>query len=69
MVGFHNPQHDLPRYLDAMYGAGFEEVRYDDAATEDDGRLWRSVPNRRWWAANAADMHTASEVVLFHRPR
>lgn len=67
MVGFHDPAHDLPRYLKAMGEAGFGEIRFATAATADDGRLWRQVPNRRWWAVNAGNMHTAVEVVLFHR--
>lgn len=66
MVGFHDPATDLPRYLDAMDRAGLAEVRLDELATADDGRLWRRVPNRRWWATNAPDYHTASEVVLLH---
>jgi hypothetical protein len=67
IVGFHNPSKDLPRYLAAMEAAGFTEMQFPDVATADDGRLWRQVPNRRWWAVNAAEMHTAVEVVLFHR--
>jgi len=66
MVGFHDPATDLPRYLAAMHGAGFEEVRIPTLATNPDGRLWRSVPNRRWWATNAPEYRTAAEVVLVH---
>jgi hypothetical protein len=66
MVGFHDPATDLPRYLLAMEQAGFTEVRLPELANAEDGRLWRSVPNRRWWAANAAGMQTSAEVVLVH---
>lgn len=67
MVGFHDPAKDLPRYLAAMNAAGFAEARLPEIATADDGRLWRRVPNRRWWATNASEIQTASEVVLLHQ--
>ena len=71
IVGFNRPTQHLPRFLDAMRAAGFEEVLYDELATRKDGRLWRSVPGRRWWAEagrlKAAVPHTSSEVVLIHR--
>ena len=54
-----------------MNRAGFSEVIFDQLATADDGRLWRDVPGRRWWA-KAGDrsevvQHTAREVVLIHK--
>lgn len=71
MVGFHEAQRDLPPYLNAMRSAGFEEVKFDETATDSDGRLWRDVPGRRWWVTAKAQAgtaaHTAREVVLFHR--
>ena len=71
VVGFSDINDQLPRYLDTMTRAGFVERILDGAATDDDGRLWRDVPGRRWWA-RAGDrgdvvQHTAREVVLFHR--
>ncbi len=73
LVGFNNPDDQLPRYLGAMNEAGFEEVALRELATADDGRLWRSVPSRRWWAEAQSRRtvvpHTAREVVLFHQPR
>jgi len=72
VVGFNDVDDQLGRYLAAMKRAGFTEVKFDDLATAEDGRLWRDVPGRRWWAhagdrANIAP-HTAREVVLVHRP-
>jgi hypothetical protein len=71
IVGFHDPQRDLPRYLETLAAQGFSEVRLLALATREDGRLWRDVPNRRWWAqapARAAIApHTAQEIVLIHR--
>jgi hypothetical protein len=71
IVGFHDPERDLPRYLEALAAQGFSEVRLQALATRDDGRLWREVPNRRWWAQAQARVaiapHTAQEIVLVHR--
>jgi len=67
VVGFSNPRAQLPLYLDTMRVAGFEESVIAGCATEDDGRLWRSVPGRRWWTRSNGK-ETAREVVLFHRP-
>jgi hypothetical protein len=71
IVGFNEPARQLPRFLDAMKAAGFDEVRFEELATRKDGRLWRTVPGRRWWAEAGrlkhAVPHTASEVVLIHR--
>ena len=66
MVGFHDPQKDLPRYLQAMENAGFSEAAIPDLETHD-GRLWRSVPNRRWWVQDGTKgVNTSQEVVLVH---
>lgn len=71
VVGFNLVEDQLSRYLVAMQNAGFAEVKFAVLATASDGRLWRAVPGRRWWA-HAGDRsevatHTAHEVVLIHR--
>lgn len=71
VVGFNDVGDQLSRYLAAMGKAGFSEYAFSDLATCDDGRLWREVPGRRWWA-RAGDrsevvQHTAREVVLIHK--
>jgi hypothetical protein len=67
MVGFHNPEIDLPRYLLTMKHAGFSELMIPEIAN-DSGRLWREVPNRRWWVQDGSKgVHTAKEVVLVHK--
>lgn len=72
VVGFNDVGDQLARYLVAMERAGFTEVKFNQLATTEDGRLWRDVPGRRWWAhvGGRADIapHTAREVVLVHRP-
>lgn len=69
MVGFHNPAKDLPRYLATMRRAGFEETKLADLGSDSrDGRLWRGVPNRRWWVQDGSKgVHTAQEVLLVHK--
>lgn len=71
MVGFSQPEVQLHRYLAAMTEAGFCEREVDTLATDEDGRLWRAVPGRRWWTEATANKqtapHTSREVVLFHQ--
>jgi hypothetical protein len=70
VVGFNGGPDQLHRYLAAMETAGFKEKLYPHLATGDDGRLWRDVPNRRWWnearVKNGMNLHTSREVVLIH---
>jgi hypothetical protein len=67
VVAFAEPHWQLPRYLEAAETAGLIEVRLPVLAGERDGRLWRSVPNRRWHADQIGETHGSQEVVLFHR--
>ncbi len=71
MVGFNDGRDQLLRYLSTMNEAGFEELKYPALSTTRDGRLWRSVPGRRWWTTTSSMQgiatHTAREVLLIHR--
>jgi hypothetical protein len=71
VVGFNDVDDQLQRYLSTMNRAGFCEIVFDQLATGDDGRLWRDVPGRRWWAraGDRSDVvqHTAREVILVHK--
>lgn len=67
LVGFSEPSWQLPRYLEVMEQAGFTEIRLDAFANSPDGRLWRVVPHRKWYAAYQQSAEaTSREVVLFH---
>jgi hypothetical protein len=66
MVGFSEPEWQLPQYLAVMEAAGLQELHAPISDVED-GRLWRSVPNRKWHADQLGDIHASREVVLFHR--
>jgi hypothetical protein len=68
MVAFSDPSWQLPRYLDVMEEAGLREVFLPALAGNQDGRLWRSVPSRRWYAHQRGETAGSQEVVLIHRP-
>jgi hypothetical protein len=67
MVAFSEPQWQLPRYLEAMKEAGLTESLLPQLKGQGDGRLWRSVPGRRWYSAQRGTTPGSDEVVLFHR--
>ena len=67
MLAFSDASWQLPEYLAALRSAGLEEVSMPDFANCDDGRLWRSVPNRKWYADQRGNGGAGKEVVLFHR--
>jgi hypothetical protein len=63
LVGFSDANVQLPRYLEAMNTAGFDEWK---PIAE---RLRRYVPNRKWYAKLRGPLDASSELLLFHRPR
>jgi hypothetical protein len=67
MVAFSSPDWQLPRYLEAMEEAGLSEMLLPNLRHDGDGRLWRTVPGRRWYSAQRGSTHASQEVVLFHR--
>jgi hypothetical protein len=69
MVAFSEVSWQLKRYLDTMEEAGLSEVFLPILRGERDGRLWRSVPGRRWYSDQRGNTPGSQEVVLFHRKR
>ena len=69
VVAFSNPAKQLPRYLEVTEEAGFSELPTPFISGSDDGRLWRTIPNRKWHAGQLGDIPASQEVVLFHRKR
>ena len=67
MVAFSNPSWQFPKYLQVMKQAGFTEIRLPILINSPDGRLWRCVPNRKWYADQRGEIPSSKEVVLFHR--
>jgi hypothetical protein len=66
VVAFGSPDWQLPRYLEAARAAGLSE-RILPGLDTPDGRLWRRVPGRRWYADQRGAIAAAHEVVLFFR--
>lgn len=67
MVAFSDATWQLPEYLKTMRSAGLVEHEIPSFANSKDGRLWRVVPNRRWYADQRGPDGAGQEVVLFHR--
>lgn len=67
VVAFSNPTRQLPRYLEVVAAAGFSEMPTPFITGKEDGRLWRTIPNRKWHAGQLGDIPASQEVVLFHR--
>lgn len=66
MVAFSDPSWQLPRYLEVMEEANFTEFESPFPSSSPDGRLWRHVPNRKWYADQKGDTASSKEVALFH---
>ena len=69
MVAFSDPDWQLPCYLQMLEEAGFREVKGKGAKHSPDSRVWRDVPNRKWYASQRGSISASKEVVLFHRLR
>lgn len=67
MVAFSDASWQLPRYLGVMQDVGFAEIKIPILANSTDGRAWRSIPNRKWYADWKGATPSSREVVLFHR--
>ena len=68
MVAFSKPAWQLPKYLEVMEDCGLTEVLpWDSTLDDEDGRLWREVPGRRWHAHQKSHAPGAREVVLVHK--
>ena len=61
ILAFSNSEWQLPKYLEVMELSGFEEVQPAIS------RIWRAVPNRKWYAQNQGNTSSSKEVVLFHK--
>jgi hypothetical protein len=69
VVAFSQPESQLPRYLSVADDVGLDECLLPNGPYTPDGRLWRTVPNRRWYADQRGTTNGSQEVVLFHRRR
>ncbi len=69
VVAFSEPSWQLPRYLSVADDVGLSECFLPHMTAQPDGRLWRTVPNRKWYADQRGETNGSQEVVLFHRRR
>lgn len=69
VVAFAEPSWQLPRYLSVADEVGLSEWFLPQLDGVADGRLWRTVPNRKWYAEQRGETNGSQEVVLFHRRR
>lgn len=69
LVAFSDPTWQLDAYLQAMEAAGFAEMEaVSQADCVIDGRIWRHVPGRKWYATKRGKIPASKEVLLIHRP-
>jgi hypothetical protein len=66
MIAFSDHSWQLGRYLETMEEAGLVEAFLPILRGKFDGRLWRSVPNRRWYSDQRGTTPGSQEVVLLH---
>jgi hypothetical protein len=67
MLAFSEPAWQLSRYLKTMEEAGLREMKLPVLKRQGDGRLWRSVPGRRWYSDQRGETPGSEEVVLIHQ--
>jgi hypothetical protein len=63
LVGFSDTSIQLPLYLKAMKEAGYKEIF---PLSQEGRRLWRNVPNRKWYTNRRDEWDASKEVLLFH---
>jgi hypothetical protein len=67
LVSFSDYEQQLPRFLQCLDDASFSECGL--GLNEDvQVRLWRGVPNRRWYTGLNAQSSIRREVLLIHEP-
>ena len=69
LVTIHGRGYLLNSCLKVLENAGFSETNYANITNAPDGRLWRLVPNRKFYADQKGDIPASKEVLLIHRLR
>lgn len=67
LIGFSDPTKQLPKYLKVMESSGFKEIALEHNNNGSVKRLWRNVPNRKWYV-DVNGKYQTKEVVLVHKP-
>jgi len=66
VIAFSEPAWQLPRYLEVMDKAGLKEWCLPTRAGTENRRLWRDVPNRKWYATLQDKTASSRELILLH---
>jgi hypothetical protein len=67
LVAFSDVRWQLSRYLETMEQAGLTEELLPALRDHGDGRLWRTVPGRKWYSQQRGLTPGSAEVLLIHR--
>lgn len=67
LVAFSAPEWQLPLFLEILQHCGFDEVRLRDFPHATDGRSWRTIPNRKFYADRNGLTPSSKEVLLIHK--
>lgn len=67
LISFSEPEWQIDKYLSIMNKAGFEEKKIKNFDDVQNDRIWREVPNRKWYVSQKDDISSSREVVLFHK--
>lgn len=66
LVGFNQPDQQLPLYLEAMSQAGFTEFKFQRSGVSRED-FWRDVPNRKFYVSLRDKAKQTREILLLHR--
>ena len=66
LLAFSDESWQLPKYLETMEKAGLTEAFLPALRGQGDGRLWRTVPGRRWYSHQRGLTPGSAEVLLIH---
>ena len=66
LVAFSEPDTQLPRFLNSMVSAGYEELTLFRSPEFE--RPYRQVPNRKWYTQLGQNHDASNEILLVHRP-
>jgi DNA modification methylase len=68
LVAFSDPTWQLPAYLQTMNEAGYVEAEAGcTTSAKVNGRIWREVPGRKWYANKRGEIPASKEVMLLHK--
>lgn len=67
MIAFSDVHLQLAKYLQVMNDAGYKEVGLIEDSSDKVQRIWRNIPNRKWYNYNKANIDSRKEVLLFHK--